>query len=135
MRVITPQNGAFTPSGSGGGSSGGFAINYSFSGAATADAVVAPFSIGALAATGPYIIQATIVITNSTAATGNIAAVIQTPSGTFSSGTPTLTANGVDSNISWSGILSGNVTLEWSITGFTTGSADFQILASLIKLF
>jgi hypothetical protein len=131
VNIITPSSAAFSPSGPSGGG-----ISYTLSGVATVDVAVGPFSIGSISQAGAYFFTLTHVTTNTTAATGGLDSTVVIPAYAGPNNNSTaLIANGVlgIGGLIWADL--GTVTLEYNITAFTTGSADFKIIASLVKLF
>jgi len=133
MRIITPSNASFLPSGQ---TAGGMIIaTYEFSGTATADLVVPSFSLVNVPATGPYILSVYCICTASTAATGAIAFTLTYDTVGFITATCGLTSVDADANMVFEGVDEPAITLDWAISGFTTGSADFRLVASVVKLF
>ena len=132
MRIITPDDAAFAV---GGPVDAPVAISYTFEGTATVDAVVAPFSIGTVAMDGPYLVSIWIKISNTTAATGTLAVSLVRGAYGLNSPATNLNATSDLSSTNGTSLLAGNVTLNWTIAGFTTGSADYKIIASIVKLF
>lgn len=136
MRTLLPNSNpdVMPPSGNPTGSL--VAASYTTQFSATADNVVAPFSIGSTGESGPYDVSLFIEISNSTVTAGNIDPILMAPGYavpiTF---TRTLTADGIQASIAQVALAAGSATLEWIISGFGVGSCDVKIIASVVKLF
>jgi hypothetical protein len=133
MRVITPSNAAMTPSGLQPGSQ--VIISYEFEGVADADLVKPAFSLGTVPATGPYILSVYVICTASTAPTGGIAVTLTYDTVGFITASIGLTSVTSAGDFLIEGVDDPNITLDWTISGWTTDSANYRIVASVVKLF
>jgi len=133
MRVITPSSAAMAPDGKFPGSM--IVASYEFDGTANADLVVAPFSIANLPATGPYILSVYCICTASTAPTGSIVVNLTYDTVGFIQAAIGLTSITSGGDFLIEGVDDPAITLDWTISGWTVGSASYRIVASVVKLF
>ncbi len=133
MRIITPENAAFSPSGP--GTPIDMEISDVRTGTISADGIQAPIIIGSISQNGGYMYCITVELTNSTASAGTLNYQLSFPyAGPFLFNVP-LNANTLDIETGDIPVEAGDVTLDWSVTGFGTGSVDYKIISSVIKLF
>jgi hypothetical protein len=133
MRVITPSNAAMSPDSLGANSQ--VIASYEFEGVANADQVVPAFNIGTIPATGPYILSVYVICTASTAPTGGIAVTLTYDTVGFITASCGLTSVTSAGDFLIEGVDDPNITLDWVISGWTTDSANYRIVASVVKLF
>ena len=85
---------------------------------------------------GVYLVAVYGEVTNTTAATGTLAANLNNNGGPISSISQSMNSPVGTSDTQFVTIFSDlTITFDWSVSGFTTGSADIKIIASVIKLF
>jgi len=109
--------------------------SYEFDGVADADLVVPAFTIGTIPATGPYILSVYVICTASTAPTGSITVTLTYDTVGFIQASIGLTSVTSGGDFLIEGVDDPNITLDWTISGWTTDSANYRIVASVVKLF
>jgi hypothetical protein len=134
MRIITPDDAAFDPSG--GSPDNPIDVSSIITGVATADVVVPAFEIGPLTQTGPYLLVVYTESSNATASAGTLTATLTYGGGATLITAANLAADGsTQANVIAAVFTSLSVTLDYAITGFGVGSSDFKIIAGVIRLF
>lgn len=102
----------------------------------TADVSVGPNPLVTVPESGPYLLVIYGEVTNTSAATGTLAAQLNNNGGPLVSFSQSVTSPVANNDFFFSTIFTDLlITFEWSVTGFTTGSADIKLIASVIKLF
>jgi len=122
-----------TPYSTGGGSE--IIASYEFEGVANADLVVPAFTIGTVPATGPYILSVYVICTASTAPTGGIAVTLTYDTVGILQASIGLTSVTSGGDYLIEGVDDPTISLDWVISGWTTDSANYRIVASVVKLF
>lgn len=137
MRVVTPQNAAFSPDGSGGGSTPQIATSRRIATSISADGSFGPGEIGPLPLTGPYLLSLFIQVTSTAAAAGTITLTLTTNGGALVLNSAAVNLNGLNDTvtISTAGITLTPIQLSWTVAGHAGGAADVLLVASAMAMF
>lgn len=133
MRILTPTEAAFTPSGQ---------INLetilasaTVSQNITADTSYGPSLFVTVPESGPYLAVIYAETLNSTAATGTFTGNLNNNGGPAVAFSQSITGTWGTNDCQFVTVFTDlEFTFEWAVTGFTTGSADIKIVASVIRL-
>lgn len=137
MRIITPQNAALSPDGSGGGNTPQVSTSRRITTSISADGTFGPGEIGPLPVSGPYFLTLFIQVTSTAAAAGTITLSLTTNGGATVVNTAAVNLNGLNDTITISpiAVTVTPIQMTWTVAGHAGGAADVLLVASAVRMF